>query len=352
MLTGGMLRSLSIELFTPRSAQGVDDLLAAGGRLSEFAALGPSFVSVSGPSLKILEHLRAAHSIRPQLQISRPEATVESVTSLLDSGLRVGVHDVLIVGSRAAGHSSSGGFASTSDLVRFIKERYGDRMCVAVCGYPRGAGGELSDYSADLKALAQQVSTGAELVVCMPCFDAGTYATFVADARALGVRCDLLPGVLPVGAVGSEFRRVCRAIAVEVPAWLDEQIRACTTTECALAPRDLDPQTASARASSARLQAPLHQRLSPSGPLTTPPLVPRCQGALHLQRRTHRASRARARVARRGGAARVHAELDLHPEAAGHGGLPAAEASRVMDGAGGLAGSFVRAPTASCARSW
>jgi len=74
------------------------------------------------------------------------------------------------------------------------------------------------------------VTAGAELIVSMPCFDAETHVQYVADARAMGVRCTILPGVLPIGPAAAEFRRVCRAISVEVPAWLDEQIRSATTS--------------------------------------------------------------------------------------------------------------------------
>lgn len=234
-LTGGVLRSLSVELFTPRSDQGIADLLEKGGRLAAYAALGPSFVSVYGKSLPILEHVRNVHCIRPQLQLSRCDSTVESITSTLDAGLRVGVRDALILagapGQKPARgqRQSAEGFESTLELVRFIKGRYGDRVRVAVCGYPQGTHGELDSYEADLLALAQQVAAGAELVVCLPCFDGETHTKYAADARVAGVNCPLLPGVLPVGSNEADFRRTCRAMAVDVPAWLDEQIRAVPT---------------------------------------------------------------------------------------------------------------------------
>ena len=235
-LTGGTLRSLSLEIFTPRSTKGIDDLLASGGRLAAYAALGPSLVSVNGPGLQILEHLRATHCIRPQMQISRPEVTLDSIESMLDSAMGVGVRDVLILGGQPGQRTAPGAFSSVLDLVRCIKERCGERMRVSVCGYPRGACGELGEYDADLQALALQVAAGAELVVSLPCFDAETHSEFAADARAAGVRCPILPGLLPVGSVAADFRRICRAIAVEVPKWLDDQLLATSTSECACLP--------------------------------------------------------------------------------------------------------------------
>ena len=66
--------TVSLELFTPRSAEGVEELLSPDGRLAQYASLGPSFISVSGgtsASLSILEHVRKMHCIRPQLHIAR-----------------------------------------------------------------------------------------------------------------------------------------------------------------------------------------------------------------------------------------------------------------------------------------
>ena len=226
--------TLSIELFTPRSTAGVEELID-GGRLDAFAALGPSFVSVSGPatagSLRILEHLRKAHSIHGQLQISRAEVSEADAIAQIDSVARRGVRDVLILGtSRTDSSRSRSGFQSVTELVRFIKGRYGDRIRIAVCGYPRGARGELGDYRADVAELASQVSAGAELVLCLPCFEASTFGGFVKDARAAGVSCPIAPGVLPI-VEAAEFRRVCRALAVELPESLETSLKHATTSE-------------------------------------------------------------------------------------------------------------------------
>lgn len=229
-------RTLSIELFTPRSTAGVQELIE-GGRLDAFAALGPSFVSVSGPttagSLQILDHLRKAHSIHGQLQISRAEVSETDVVTQIDTVARRGVRDVLILGDslRSAPPSRSrSGFRSVTELVRFIKGRYGDRIRIAVCGYPQGARGELGDYRSDVAELAAQVRAGAELVLCLPCFEASTFRGFVQDARAAGVSCPIAPGVLPL-VEAAEFRRICRSLSVELPESLDSSLKRATTSE-------------------------------------------------------------------------------------------------------------------------
>lgn len=231
MLPGSQLPSPSFEVFTPRSEHGIDDLIT-NGRLSSLAALGPSFVGVHGNGLRILEHLRCGHCIRPQLHLPRTRSTAASVVELIDSSLPLGIRDVLILGGRVGEAAIKDGFATTLDLVCFVKERYGARIRVAVCGYPCGARGECGDYDADLSALARQVSVGAELVVCMPCFDAQTHSSYVSDARGMGVSVPVLPGVLLIRGPAGDFRRICRSIDVEIPAWLERRLKEGSTEAC------------------------------------------------------------------------------------------------------------------------
>ena len=232
-MSGGMGTTLSLELFTPRSDQGIDDLLSVNGCMAQYAALGPSLVSISGPlaagTMRILEHVRRHHCIRVQLQISRPEATEEGVRSLLDEALGHGIRDVLILGSSVA-HPQRAAceFGSTCQLLQFIKGQYADRVRVAVCGYPRGARGELGDHAADLVELGRQAQAGADQVICLPCFDAQAHSEYVAAARKAGVRCPIVPGALHISNV-AEFRRICRALCVEPPAWLEAQLREATS---------------------------------------------------------------------------------------------------------------------------
>ena len=232
-LTG---RSLSLEVFTPRGTAGVEDLLADGGRLAAYTALGPAFVTVSGPpagSLQISEWLRSSHCLKAQLQLVATEFTADSVHSLLSEAVQLGIHDVLVTGSppnTPPPASGSGKFASATELVSFVKERMGDAMRVAVCGYPRGSRGERGEYAADLAEVGRQVLAGAERVVCLPCFDAETHWSFVADARAARISCPIAPGLLPIYSA-AEFRHVCRALAVDPPAWLEAKLRAAAGTK-------------------------------------------------------------------------------------------------------------------------
>lgn len=250
---------LSFEVFTPRSAQGVKQL-CEGGRVAAYASLGPSFMGVSGQdgsgTLALLEHIKNAHCIRPQIHLPRAELTEDAVASFVDRAMNIGVVDVLVLGGapgtmRAA---ANGSFGSATELVVFLKKRYGGRLRIAVCGYPQGTRGEAADRAADLAQTVQQVAAGAECVVSMPTFDAPSHAAYVAEARAAGVSetVALLPGILPMCELG-EMQRLCRALHVTLPTSVEQQLRAATNDAAVTAARrsSLATQTRELRAAGA-----------------------------------------------------------------------------------------------------
>ena len=234
--------SVSFEFFTPRSTQGVEELCAPQGRLSNYAALGPTFVSVSGAAggntLALLESIKKMHCIRAQLHLPRAELSEDAVVSLVDGAMRVGVADVLVLGGAPGSvqQAAAGGFGSATDLVTFLKKRYGGRLRVAVCGYPCGARGEAGDHAADLKQTALQVAAGAECVMSLPIFDVASYKTYVDELRAAGVGAavPVLPGILPLCAP-AEFRRLCRSLHLTPPAEVEAQLNAATTAQAVAA---------------------------------------------------------------------------------------------------------------------
>jgi methylenetetrahydrofolate reductase (NADPH) len=221
-------RTLSLELFAPRSTAGIDDLLAPHGRLEQYASRGPAFIGVSGggdDAIRIMQHIRKVHSIRPQLHLPVKGATKENVGLRLNSAMLCGVRDVLVLASVPARQVvPPGGFATATDLVRWIHKQYNHRLRIAVSGYPRGCCGEHGNYESDLAELARQISAGASLVICLPCFDMESFSRFVADARGVGVDCAIVPGLLPISDA-IEFRRITRALVIEPPAWLEAKLQ-------------------------------------------------------------------------------------------------------------------------------
>lgn len=80
-----------------------------------------------------------------------------------------------------------GGFAHAADLVKYIRENYGDYFSIAVAGYPEKHV-DCDTYENDLKHLKVKVDAGADVVITQLFYDVEKYFKFVKDCRAIGTQ--------------------------------------------------------------------------------------------------------------------------------------------------------------------
>ena len=83
------------------------------------------------------------------------------------------------------------------DLVKFIKETYGDYFCIGVAGYPE-VHLQASSREDDIRYLREKVDAGADFVISQLFFDNQTFFQWVADCRLAGINCEIIPGILPI----------------------------------------------------------------------------------------------------------------------------------------------------------
>tara|TARA_B110001452_G_scaffold255244_1_gene247498 strand:- start:117 stop:1001 length:885 start_codon:yes stop_codon:yes gene_type:complete len=210
-------KRISLEVFVPRSEVGVAQLRE---RLAEWVALGPTLLSVSGApdsvTLELAQQVQQTHCVRVQLQLTG-EMTVAAALEFVEQALSRGLCDVLL---------PPGAAEHTMALVSTLKARFGNQVRVAVSVLLHAAA---SEHAATVKQLALQVAAGAELVQCVPCFEAATVTRFVADVRAAGVQCEVVAGLMPIRS-HAELKRAARQLGIEVPAWLQTELRALADT--------------------------------------------------------------------------------------------------------------------------
>jgi methylenetetrahydrofolate reductase (NADPH) len=86
---------------------------------------------------------------------------------------------------------------------------------ICVAGYPHGHP-ESSSYEQDLVHLKEKVDAGADFIITQLFFRAETFLKYVADCRASGIQCPILPGILPIQSYDS-LRHICKLSKLEVP---------------------------------------------------------------------------------------------------------------------------------------
>lgn len=94
------------------------------------------------------------------------------------------------------------GFEHAIDLVKFIRQQYGDYFSITVAGYPEGhPDGYLADkisYEEELANLKAKVDAGADVIITQMFFDVDLFLKFVKKCRDAGIMVPIVPGILPL----------------------------------------------------------------------------------------------------------------------------------------------------------
>jgi methylenetetrahydrofolate reductase (NADPH) len=123
-----------------------------------------------------------------------------------ESGATVAAATATVTNSGSLASAGSSAFPHAVDLVRFVRDHFGDFFGIAVVAFPEGEG-SLADKEAlwtpdkeerELRFLKEKVDAGADYVVTQSVFDAIVFDNFCKRCRRHGIRCPILPGVLPV----------------------------------------------------------------------------------------------------------------------------------------------------------
>ena len=98
---------------------------------------------------------------------------------------------------QATFQATEGGFSYANELVAFIRERYGNSICIGAAAYPE-THVECGDAEADLVNLKRKVDAGVDFVTTQLFFDNRHYTDFVKRARAIGITVPIVPGIMPI----------------------------------------------------------------------------------------------------------------------------------------------------------
>jgi methylenetetrahydrofolate reductase (NADPH) len=218
---------VSFEFFPPKTEKMEEALWAAVRRLEP---LKPKFVSVTygaGGSTRERTHATVARiltetSLIPAAHLTCVGAARAEVDAVVRAYLAAGVrHIVALRGDPPAGAGTRfephpGGYANGACLVAGINEIA--NFEVSVAGYPE-MHPESPSLRADLDNLKAKVDAGASRVITQFFFDNAHYLRFVERARAHGIWCPIVPGIVPI----HNYKQIAGFAAktgTSVPSWL------------------------------------------------------------------------------------------------------------------------------------
>ena len=153
--------------------------------------------------------------------------TRDRVVEALDRAKDLGIRNILALrGDPPSGVENwtpvDNGFSYASELVAFIKEKYGDWFCIVVAGYPE-VHSQATSREDDIKHLKEKVDAGADIVITQLFYNNEIFIQWMNDCKAAGIKALFIPGLMPILAY-ERFKRTVKFCNTNVPQFLNDAI--------------------------------------------------------------------------------------------------------------------------------
>ncbi len=232
-LIGAERPSFSFEFFPPRTAAGVDELLATIERLSR---LEPSFVSVTygaagstrDGTVEVATRIKRELGVEAMAHLSCVGETVDGLEAILERLGAGGIENVLALrGDPPRGEDRftppEGGLRSSPELARLIRDRGG--FAIGASSFPE-VHPEAASPEADIAFLAKKVDAGVEFLITQLFFENAVFVDWLASVRAAGIEVPVIAGLMPIRSYEG-IRRFCSICDAAIPEPLEQALAAC-----------------------------------------------------------------------------------------------------------------------------
>ena len=219
------MRTFSFEFFPPKDEIAAVDFGINIGRLLR---LSPSFVTVTygagGSSCErtfaLVDYLHNKVGLKTVAHYTCVESSREKVKADLAALRAMGIDQwMLLRGDPQKGadrfQTPEDGFAHASELIAFARSLYGGEVSIGGGAYPEKHP-EAVSIEEDIQCLKKKVDAGCDFLITQFFFDNSRYFDFVAKAKAAGIGCPIIPGILPI-AYYNQLARFVRISGAHIP---------------------------------------------------------------------------------------------------------------------------------------
>lgn len=194
---------LSFELFPPKTDRGMTNLSETIQQLCRYK---PEYISVTygagggnvGANREVCRMVRNAGTV-PVTHFTVIRNTKQGIREQLETYLKEGVDHILALrGDFPRGETTTGGdFNYATDLVKFIRDEFGEQFEIAVAGSPEG---HISCRSleADIGVLKMKQDNGADYIMTQLCWDMEQFERWLDKIRRAGVTLPVDVGIMPI----------------------------------------------------------------------------------------------------------------------------------------------------------
>lgn len=224
-----MNTSFSLELFPPKTDQGMDKLKDCVAGLMPF---GPQYISVTyGAGGSTQERTFAtvdwllSQGISTAPHLSCIGASRAEILNILKGYAQKGIRRIVALRGdlpSGAGPGQPGDLEYASQLVELIREGFGHHFEIEVAAYPE-VHPQAKNADQDLQHFATKVRAGATGAITQYFYNADGYFDFVERTQALGITLAIVPGIMPI-TNHSQLARFSAACGAELPRWLNKRL--------------------------------------------------------------------------------------------------------------------------------
>ena len=224
------MRTFSFEFFPPKDEIAAVDFGINIGRLLR---LSPSFVTVTygagGSSRErtfaLVEYLQNKVGLKTMAHYTCVESSREKVKADLATLHAMGINRLMLL--RGDPQKDTGrfmppkdGFAYASEIIAFTRALYGSAFSIGGGAYPEKHP-EAASEEEDIQNLKKKVDAGCDFLITQFFFDNSRYFDFITRARAAGITCPIIPGILPI----THYNQLARFVRISGAHLPDELLR-------------------------------------------------------------------------------------------------------------------------------
>ena len=224
--------SVSVEFFPPKTEEGARAILKTAQGIRDH---GVDFVSITygagGSSrdrtVDYGDLLRKIFGFEVMAHLTCVGHSRDEIASVVSGYETAGFNGIMALrGDPPKGETAfkphPDGFPHASDLVAFLRAKFGRQFAIGVAGYPEKHP-EATDLATDLRHLKHKVDQGADFVTTQLFFDNAHYFRFVGEARRAGIAVPVIAGVMPALSL-DQARKFSAFCGSSIPAALERRL--------------------------------------------------------------------------------------------------------------------------------
>ncbi|KAF2730852.1 methylenetetrahydrofolate reduct [Polyplosphaeria fusca] len=222
--------TFSFEFFPPKTAQGVQNLY---DRMDRMHGFGPQFVDVtwgaggrlSSLTCEMVKVAQSVYGLETCMHLTCTDMEKSKIDEALKEAYSSGCTNILALRGdppreKEKWVATAGGFRYARDLVKYIRDRYGNHFDIGVAGYSEGSE-DNSDVDELIDHLKEKVDAGATFIVTQMFYCTDTFIKWVDKVRARGITIPIIPGIMPIHTYAAFLRRATWTKCIIPPHWTE-----------------------------------------------------------------------------------------------------------------------------------